>query len=293
MELHQIQYFQTVARTQHFTQAAELLSISQPALSRSISKLETELGAPLFERRGRNVVLNHYGELFLQRVERAIEELEVGKREIQDLINPDHGTVALAFLHSLGSQFVPELLSSFRMKHANVNFQLYQAATKMILEQLRSGKIDLALTSFQEGLEGICWEPLLTEELFLIVSIHHPLAQRDQVELSAVAEESFIAFKGGYGMRTITDKLCQLAGFSPRVTFEGEEIATVAGLVAARLGVALVPDVKVLDKTKVKLLRVSDPPCSRTIGVAWAETKYMSPVTKVFLDYVKSSCHTA
>src|SRR5579875_1786359 len=113
MEWHQIQYFQMVAETEHFTRAAEILSISQPALSRAISKLEEELGVQLFDRTGRNIVLNKYGKMFLQRVERSIQEIELGKQEIHDMIHPDHGTISLSFLHSLGISFIPGILKGF------------------------------------------------------------------------------------------------------------------------------------------------------------------------------------
>lgn len=286
MEWHQIQYFQTVARTQHFTRAAQLLSISQPALSRSISRLESELGVLLFERQGRNIVLNQYGKMFLARVERSIQEIEIGKQELQDAIDPDRGNVSLAFLHSLGIQFVPELISSFQSHYPQVTFQFYQSSSDVLLDLLRQGSTDIALYATMQPQEGIRWEPLMKEELFVIVSSQHPLAQYDEVELQAIVHEPFIALKRGYGLRNITDKLFLDAGFTPHITFEGEDISTVAGLVATKLGVSLVPDVKVLDKEKIKLLRVSHPHCSRTIGIAWKEARYLSPVAKRFLSHV-------
>ncbi|MGE6259125.1 LysR family transcriptional regulator [Heyndrickxia sporothermodurans] len=287
MEWHQIQYFQTVAKTEHITRAAELLSISQPALSRSISKLEEELGVPLFDRKGRNIILNRFGKMFLHRVERSIKEIEIGKAEIQDAIHPNHGIVSLAFLHSLGISFVPKIVSSFQSLYPNVKFKLNQASSLHVLEQLELGEIDVALLSLHQEHKEIVREPLMVEELFLIVSIQHPLANRDEVDLKAIREEPFIAFKDGYGLRTITDDLCRQANFSPHVVFEGEEIGTVAGLVAAKLGVSLVPDLSILDKSKVKLIRVREPICKRTIGIAWKEGRYLSPVTKRFIHYVK------
>lgn len=287
MEWSQIQYFQTVARTQHMTRSAEQLAISQPALSRAISRLEEELGAPLFERQGRNIVLNEYGKRFLYRVENAIQEIDMGKREIQDMIDPDHGTITLAFLHSLGIHFVPDLLSAFRRKHPNIMFQLSQPRSHIMREQLRSGALDLALFSVLDDEEGIRWEPIATEELYVIVSIDHPLAANDSIDLSVIEHEPFIAFKNGLGIRHLTDQLCKQAGFAPRITFEGEDILTVAGLVAAHLGVSMVPDIKGIDQTQIKLLRVTDPLCSRTIAIAWKESRYLSPVARRFLAFVK------
>lgn len=99
MEWDQINYFQTVANVQHITKAAKLLSISQPALSRSIARLEDELGVQLFDRKGRNIYLNRYGKMFLHRVEQSIKQIELGKQEIRDEIHPDNGTISLSFCH--------------------------------------------------------------------------------------------------------------------------------------------------------------------------------------------------
>nr|WP_223435832.1 LysR family transcriptional regulator [Metabacillus dongyingensis] len=121
MDWHQINYFQTVAQVQHITRAADLLSISQPALSRSILKLEDELGVQLFDRKGRNIYLNRYGRMFLNRVEQSIKQIEIGKQEIWDEIHPDNGTISLSFLPSLGINVVPNIISTFQKTYPNVN----------------------------------------------------------------------------------------------------------------------------------------------------------------------------
>ncbi|WML31227.1 LysR family transcriptional regulator [Neobacillus sp. OS1-32] len=288
MEWHQIQYFQTVAATEHITKAAEMLSISQPALSRAISKLEEELGVKLFDRNGRNITLNQFGKRFLYRVERAIREMELGKQEIQDLIHPEHGTISLAFLHSLGISFIPEILSLFLRQFPKVKFNLSEAGAGQLYEQLLSGETDIALVSHVEDYKEFFRETLWEEELFLAVSVHHPLAETEEVNLLTIKNEPFIAFKNGAGLRSITDQLCKRAGFSPLIAFEGEEIGTVAGLVEANLGVSIIPNSKLLDRNKIKLLRVKKPVCSRQICLTWIQGKYLSPVTKKFIDFVRN-----
>lgn len=288
MEWHQINYFQTVAKTQHITRAAEQLSISQPALSRSIAKLEDELGVKLFNRKGRNIYLNRYGEMFLKRVEQAIKQIEIGKQEIQHDIHPDHGTISLAFYPSLGMSFVPDILSSYRGKFPNVKFLLNQASNREIFTQVKSGKVDLALLTLLHDDPELIWEPLITEELFLIVSNSHWLAAYDQVDLKAIEKEPFISFQDGYGLRTMIQNFCDEAGFNPKIVFEGQDIGSVSGLVSANLGVSLVPDLQVLKKTKVKLLRVRHPICQREIGIARLKDNYLSPVTQNFIHYVKA-----
>lgn len=286
MEWQQLEYFRAVARLEHFTRAAEQLAVSQPALSRSIARLEEELGVPLFEREGRSVRLTRYGRLFLQRVERAMREIAEARREIEELQDPGRGEVRLGFLHTFGIHLVPELIGEFHRIYPNVTFYLAQHAAGRIFRQLEAGEIDLCLLSPPVRRPGIGWVDLKTEELYVIVRPDHPLAGRGRVDLRELAGEPFISLKRGYGMRTITEELCARAGFSPHIAFEGEEVATVAGLVAAGLGVALVPDFPGLDAVRVHKLPVADPPCRRVIGMAWVEGRFLSPAAARFREFV-------
>ncbi|WP_144552314.1 LysR family transcriptional regulator [Peribacillus simplex] len=286
MDWHQINYFQKVASVQHITRAAEQLSISQPALSRSISKLEDELGVQLFDRKGRNIYLNRYGKMFLNRVEQSIKQIEIGKQEIWDEIHPDHGTISLSFLPSLGIHVVPDIISSFQKMHPNIKFQLTQASNRQIIEQLKSRKVDLALTSLLHEDKEVNCQPLLTEELFLAVSFDHHLASWNALDLNMVKDEPFISFKNDNVLQTIINDLCKKAGFSPDVVFEGDDIGTVSGLVGAKLGVSLIPELHVLDRSKVKLIRISNPVCKREIGMAWLQDAYLSPVVGKFIQYI-------
>lgn len=286
MEWQQLAYFHKVAQLQHFTRAAAELSISQPALSRSIARLEEELGVPLFERRGRTVILNRYGEIFLRRVNRAMQEISYGRSEIQDLIDPEHGTVSLAFLPSFGTQLIPDLLHAFRLRYPRINFQLHQDVANPILDMLEAGEIDFCLSSPVVTRKGIQWMPLLTEELFIVVPKTHRLANRTGIKLNELAEDQFVFLKKGYTVRTLTEQYCQEAGFAPKIAFVSEEIATAAGLVTADLGVALLPNIKRLDTKKVSRLRVSQPKCRWVIGIGWVEGRYLSPAAGLFKQFV-------
>jgi DNA-binding transcriptional LysR family regulator len=286
MEWQQLEYFQTLARMQHMTRAAETLSISQPALSRSIARLEEELGVPLFDRQGRSIILNRYGHLFFMRVNRILKEFQEAKQEIQDLIDPEHGEVSLGFLHTLGTNLIPDLIGSFRSLYPKINFQLRQNHSYWLLEQLRAGELDLCLLASMEPNLPIEWKRLWSEELFVIVPKGHRLAHRESIMLKEIADESFIFIKKGYALRITTDQLFQQAGITANITFEGEEVATVAGLVAAGLGVSLLPDLKGLDQSKLSKIRVRWPKCERVIGLAWVEGRYLSPAAKQFQQFV-------
>jgi DNA-binding transcriptional LysR family regulator len=292
MEWQQIEYFQVVATMQHMSRAAEVLSISQPALSRSISRLEDELGVPLFDRQKRSIILNQYGKLFLSRANKIIQELQDGKQEIQGLLDPEYGNISLGFLHTLGTHIIPDLIGSFRKKYPKIKFQLNQNNSQLIVKQLESGEIDLGFTTYRETKLQVKWFKLWNEELFAIVSKGHYLANYKSITLNQIADESFISFKEGYVLRTITDQLCKEAGFTPKILFEGEEVSTISGLVAAGLGVAIIPNPKGLDRSKISIISVKSPKCQRIIKMAWVEGRYLSPAVKLFrqfiMDYFKS-----
>lgn len=291
MEWHQLQYFKAVAQLQHMTQAAQLLALSQPALSRSIAKLEEELGVPLFERTGKSLRLNRYGKLFLRSVDRATQAIEEGKQLLLDEASPDRGTVCLAFLHSLGTHMVPELLRKFRAAHPHIQFKLYQNATSKLLEQLEEGEIDLCLSSPVLTGEQVEWSFLFSEELFVVVPQSHPLAKCKEVRLEEIAEEPLITFKKDYGLRILVDNLFQEVQIKPRITFEGEEIMTVAGLAEACLGVAIIPKIDGLNTANLAFLPIIHPKSQRTIGMAHLKNHYLSPAARRFRDFVIDSFH--
>ncbi len=286
MEWQQFEYFQVVARMQHITRAAETLSISQPALSRSIARLEEELGVPLFERQGRTIRLNHYGELFLKRVDRIMKEFQEGKQEIQDLLDPGYGEVSVGFMPTLGTYLIPNLISSFQVDYPNVNFRFKQNANDSLLAQLESGEIDFCLVSSIEDNPQVQWIQLWSEELFIIVPSHHRLAHCESVTLQEIADEPFVLLEKGNGLRGITDQLFHEAGISPKVTFEGAEVHTIVAFVAAGLGVTLIPDFKGIDWDKISRIRVHSPNCQRVIGLAWLEGRYLSPSAKRFQQFI-------
>jgi len=286
VEWQQLEYFRAVAKQQHFTQAAAQLAVSQPALSRSVARLEHELGVPLFERKGRSVQLNRYGKAFLIRVERALTEVAEGQRELADMVGPVRGLVAIGFIHILGTQILPVLLRRFRSRHAAVDFKLFQGSTAMLLEQLAAGETDLCLMSTHPEQADLQWVRLFDEEIFAVVPPDHALADRQSVALAELAHEPFITFKPGWGLRQLNEELCLRAGFAPRATFEGEDVATVHGLVAAGLGVALLPRSPAPREARAAWLHVSEPICERTIGIAWIADRYLAAVATQFRDFI-------
>lgn len=286
MELNQLEYFKALAHINHFTKAARAISVSQSALSRSIAKLESELGVPLFHRNGKNIQLTRYGQTFLVHVERALQEISNGRQALLNLSEPDQGVVNLSFLHSLGSYMIPVLLSEFRKQYPKIHFSLNQNNSALLTRQLIEGKADLCLCSTLMTTETLGWVFLCSEELFIVVPGNHRLATRKSIRLEEVAEESFITFKPMYGLRLLADQFFETASVRPKITFEGDEIMTVAGLVDASLGVALIPHIPGLSHLNIAFLTVEAPTCARPIGLAWNTGQYLPPAARKFQQFV-------
>ncbi|MGM9924995.1 MAG: LysR family transcriptional regulator [Bacillus sp. (in: firmicutes)] len=285
MEWQQLEYFRVVAKIQHFTKAAEILSISQPALTRSITKMEQELGIALFDRVGRTVRLNKYGELFLKHVEKALSEITAGIEEIQQLRNPYTGTVSFSFLLTL-MHIVPDIISHFTKRYPEMNLELHQSSSALSIQQLFDGEVDYCLIGPVDHDSNIIWRLLFEEELFVYVPADHPLAARTLISLAELREEHFISFKKGIGMRETTENYCKQVGFIPKIKFEGEDVSTVMSLVSSGLGVTLVPEFNGIASDKIKKIAVSHPSCCRAIGIAWLKGKALSPTAELFKDEV-------
>ncbi|WP_433957198.1 LysR family transcriptional regulator [Cytobacillus horneckiae] len=286
MDLQQLEYFRTLAQTQHVTRSAEVLSISQSALSRSIARLEDEMGVPLFDRQGRTIRLNQFGQIFLERVENMMKEFNEGKKEIQDLLEPESGTISLGFLHTLSTNLIPDLISSFRMDYPKIKFKLGQGPSHILLDQLQSGEIDLCLIAPNDVKHPVRWEELWSEELFVIVPKNHKFADYQSIKLEQLANEPFIHLKKGFSLRITVEQLFQEGEITPDITFEGEEADTVAALVAAGLGISILPDLKGIDKSKLLQIPLSWPMSKRRIGLAWVEGRYISPANDKFKSFV-------
>lgn len=237
--------FVAVARTEHMTRAAERIGVPQPTLSRAMARLEADLGVALFTRTGRTLRLTPAGRTLLRRAETALAELTAAADELAGDADRTHGRVTLGFLSTLGTEAVPRLLRGFRDAHPGIRIELVQGRHEMLLDRLRQGVADLALTSPLPDEPGLTSVALADEELRLAVPSGHrldPGAGPDRaLDLAEAADEPFVGFAPGYGLRGTVEAWCRQAGFAPRVAFEGGDAATLRGLVGAGLGVALLP----------------------------------------------------
>jgi DNA-binding transcriptional LysR family regulator len=281
-----LRQFIAVAREEHLTRAAEALGVPQPTLSRSMARLEEDLAVPLFSRPGRAIRLTRHGRLLLDAAERAVAALAGPADRLAREADPARGRVALAFLHTLGTDAVPRLLRDFRAGHPDVRFTLVQGGADVLLARLLAGEVDICLTAPLPEEPGVAVRALDEQRIDLFVPAGHRLAQRPGIRLAEASGEDFICMEPGYGLRIIADELCRAAGFAPRIAFEGEEVATASGLVGAGLGVALLPATpSLLADPAIAGVRVTAPKAVRTVGLAWLEAGQAVGPVCAFRDF--------
>src|SRR5260370_1143295 len=278
MELQQLRYFREVAEREHVTRAAENLFVSQSAISRGVTQLEEELGVPLFYRQGRAVVLSPYGRSFLEHVTRALSILENGKRLLSEQTGEESGCVSLGFLHSLGIEMVPRLIKEHRRKHPRIQFTLLvQRSGEMLMKELVAGSIDLCFSvPGMFGQSDVRWNHLLDEKLLIAMPKTHRLAARRSLSMKELSFEPFLALSPEHTLRIIFDRVCADASFLPKIAFEGMDVATLRGLIAAGLGIALLPPSPARFPGIVEI-KLSQPRPVRPLGIGWVEDRYLPP----------------
>jgi DNA-binding transcriptional LysR family regulator len=283
MELLQLRYFQKVARMEHMTKAAEELRIAQPALSKTIARLEDELGTPLFDRRNRQIQLNEYGRAFLSKVDEALHALEEGKRELSDLAGAARGKISVA-TNALARLTDP--IKRFREQHPEVNFHILQiapSATGDMVNLLNKGEVDLCFTAAALNQPGIREIPVMHADIYLAVPPGHRLEGRDSITLQETGQEPFIEYKEGHPFREMNEELRRKAEIRPEIVCEVEDPSALGSLVQAGLGVALVPACK-SDESPVALLQI--PGARRTFTVASCENRYLSLAAQEFQRFL-------
>lgn len=282
MDTDALRWFQQVADGTTVTEVSEIEGVSQPGVSRALSRLEAEVGAALLQRVGRTLRMTHAGSAFKPHVDSLLHRLDDGLAAVSQIVEPDTGTVSLGFQPSLGSWLVPDLVGSFRAEWPQVRFNLTPVHDDLLATALTRGRADLVLTTVRSQEPAVRQQRLLDEPLRLAVPANHHLAARRKVRLADAAGEPFVMPGPATALRVLCDELCSSAGFAPVVSFESDDIATLRGLVRAGLGVALLPASDRESSPGVRHLTVVDVPAVREVGLSWLADRRLLPAAELF-----------
>ncbi|KLV26702.1 LysR family transcriptional regulator [Niallia circulans] len=288
MQLLQLHYFLTVAKTEHMSQAALQLDISQSSLSKTIARLEEDLGVPLFNRNGKNIRLNNYGKFYAKEVEHALRILEDAHETIQEMAEIEEDQVSVSVM---SSTILPSIFKRFYERRPNVRIQQSILPDFIAKERLMRGEIELCVSNTPITGPDIEWLPVLKERLDLIVPKNHRLAHLDEIDLQDVKNERFIGYKSGLESISMFEQCCIQAGFTPNIVFEGTELSIVLQLVDEGQGISFYPQYSFLGKqlTNSKIIRLKNPHCYQMVGFAWLKNRHYSYVARQFRQHMIES----
>lgn len=285
MTLQQLHYFRVLAKILHYTKASEILHISQPSLSYSISQLEKELNTPLFEKHGKKIKLSHAGERFLEYAEKSLDTLDEGTRVLKTLTDPSIGKVTLGYIYSISSKFIPEMIQEFYKNDDNksIKFSLVQNLSDNLIRDLKANKIDLAFCPKPD--KSLKCVPIFVQQLYLIVPKNHPLALKQEIDTSEIINEPFVSLNNSSSLRETIDSIFENLNISPKTAFEAEECNAVISFVSLNFGISIVPEIPSMNN-HVATVKIRDRVLNRMIYMCWTDDKYMSPTVIKARDFI-------
>ncbi|MFC0406994.1 LysR family transcriptional regulator [Roseomonas elaeocarpi] len=274
MELRHLRYFRAVAEDGHMTRAAERLGIAQPALSQQIRNLEEELGVPLFDRVGRGLALNEAGRLFLEEVRDVLVRVDGAASLARQAGRGEVGRLRVGFTASTCfNPAVTEALKAYRQTWPGVELILEEGRSSLLEAALEQGTLDAAfLRPPLRSTERLGFELVATEPMVAALPVGHRHQGRSALKLEELRDEPFILYPraNGPGLSENVVAACQRAGFTPKVAQQTPQLASTVNLVAAAIGIAIVPDcMRQLRPDSVRYVTLQDAALKAEFGLAW------------------------
>lgn len=293
MEIRQLQYFATIARTGGFRHASDALSLSQATLSEQIKGLEQELGVRLFERGGRGLTLTEAGRALLERAEHILSEVKATREEMLDFARLDRGQLVIGAVMGTGPSWLPSFLAAFLERHPQLDVRLVERTSRPLFQLLESGELHAAclLVPAEGGARelappGVCLRRVYTRDLVVVVSPRHRLASRATVDLSELAGERLILTSPEETPRFIVDQAFRAQGIEPLVRFEANDPSTLIGLAAEGVGIGITGDRRAREQAgRVVTLGLAGVSLRYSMALAWSERGAHTRALAAFLEF--------
>ena len=285
MEMRQLRYFLAVAECQNFTRGAEKMHVSQPSLSVQIAALEEELGAPLFDRLGRQAVLTEAGTLFRTHAERVMRETERAVLSVKELAGAEHGRLIVGTLSTVNSYLIPPVVCRFKQRFPNVHLHVQALPSSTIEKDLLENRIDVGLCLLPVSHDKLSSMRLFDETLVLIASPHFRLPGR-RVRTKDLADLPLVLLPSDYCLRKMIEAECEQAGVQPRVSVEMTSPEGILEAVKQGIGLTILPELYVrrhMPGTTLRLVPLYDPVPRHTVGLAYVAHRHMGRAAEEFM----------
>jgi LysR family hydrogen peroxide-inducible transcriptional activator len=289
MELHQLRYFVAVAELGHFTRAAERCLVAQPSLSQQISKLEKELGRPLFDRLGRVVRLTEAGRTFYDQAVAILAAVEEARRQVIDASGEQGGSVAVGAIPTVAPFLLPSLASAFQRRYRGSRVVIFEDLTAHVVENCLRGELDVGVLALPIVDPRLHVEPLFEEELLLALPVGHPLTKKRRVTTDDLNGQAFILLNEMHCLGQQIVAFCNQESCSPFMVCRSAQLLTVQELVSVGHGVSLLPAMACdFDRHSRRVYRrLSGAAPTRTLGMIWHKQRYQQPPVRRFIELVR------
>lgn len=287
MNLRDLEYIVAVAKTQHFGKASQLCNVSQPTLSAQVKKLEDYLGVKIFERDNKNVMLTEYGRSIVAKAQEIVDAAERLKDTARNMQAPEQGQLKLGAFPTLAPFIFPLAVPALRQSFPKMQIFLTEEKTENLITQLKDGRLDTALLALPAEEDVFEYEILFEEPFYLALPPSHPLTEMEAVPLQMLANEDLLLLEDGHCLSGQTMEVCSWVGAQKFNTFRATSIETLRQMVAAGLGVTLVPELAVPRQEQNDIIYrplINTPPPSRSIGLFWRKT---SPFKTLYRDIAR------
>ncbi|MBP1994560.1 LysR family transcriptional regulator [Paenibacillus eucommiae] len=291
MDVRQLSYFLEVAEQASFSKAGHNLHLSQPTLSKMVKSLEEELDVLLFDRSTRRIHLTDAGEVVQAHAQIIMKALENLRFALTDVKEMKKGKFTLGLPPVIGASFFPKIIAGFHKQYPQITIQLVEEGGKLIEQSLLEGSIDLGVTVLPVDEELFEVVPLVQRELMLVLNAKHPLAESSQISLLDLQKESFILFRKGFALHDRVREACVRNGFEPNVTYESTQWDMISEMVAADLGISLLPETicKKLDASQISAIRMNEPKVHWNLAIIWRKHQYLSHASRGWIRFVRDS----
>jgi len=278
-----------LARSGSFTKAAQALYITQPTLSKMVRKLEDELGVPLFARIGKRYELTDAGRVIASEAEKIIASFRNMQSELKDLTGFRKGTVRIGLPPMVGSSFFPRVMSRFRSKYPGLHIQMTEEGSKRVEEEVEAGRLDIGAVLLPVDEARFGSYVFVRETLKLVVPSAHPLASRSEAHLSELAGEPFVYFHRSFALYERVIDACRSVGFHPDIRIESSQWDFIQEMVAAGLGIALLPApiCRSLRPERVRVLSLVEPAIPWHLAIIWRKDGYMPLAAREWIRLAK------
>lgn len=287
MDSRKLKYFLEVADAGTFTKAAERLFVAQPAVSKTIQKLEEDLQLTLFDRGEKKAVLTPEGRVLMKHAHLILGKLEDAAREMNELHGLERGEITIGLPSMFEIAYFPPMLKQFRSVYPGLKINVVEEGTVEIRHLIEQKKVDLGVIAYNPQEQELDVSLLLTDELVACFPASHPLAGRSSITLTEFLHEELILFREGYFQRQLLEEASEAAGLPLNITFSTNQLALINRLVVDGLGITLF--LRMVAAGDPRLVPVSlDPPVTVTLGIGRRKNTYLSKASRIFLEFLQN-----